>query len=96
MIASPGVLATQLAARFRRPELAAISADSAARLIRWGVSRRRKAVALPGAGTALLRALRLSPSLLRDRLRERLAARVEPVAPPITEEPLPERAASGN
>jgi hypothetical protein len=96
MIASPSVLAMRLAARFGRPELAAIGADKAARLIRRDVSRRRKAAALPGAVTALLRALRLSPSLLRDRLRERLAAPAEPVLPPITEEPLPERAASGN
>jgi capsular polysaccharide export protein len=95
MIASPGVLAMRLAARFGRPELAAIGADKAARLIRRGVSRRRKAAALPGAGTALLKAARLSPSLLRDRLRERLATPAEPVVP-LTEEPLPERAASGN
>jgi hypothetical protein len=44
----------------------------------------------------LLRAVRLSPSLLRHRLRERLATPAEPVTPPLTEEPLPERAGSGN
>jgi capsular polysaccharide export protein len=95
-IAAPGVLAAQLAARSRHPEIAAIGADKAARRICWGVSRRRKAIALPGASAALLRTLRLSPSLLRDRLREALVIPAEPVADPIAEEPLPERSASGN
>ena len=96
MTASRGVLAARLAAHFRRPEIAAIGADKAARLICQGVSRRRKAVALPGVGTALLRTLRLSPALLRDRMRERLATQAEPIADPVAEEPLPEQAASGN
>jgi hypothetical protein len=96
MIASSGVLAGRLAARFHRPEIAAIGADKAARLICGGVSRRRKTVTLPGAGVALLRTLRLSPALLRNKLRERLAAPAEPIADPVAEEPLPEQAASGN
>jgi hypothetical protein len=53
-------------------------------------------VALPGALTAVVRALRVAPPLLRDRLRKVLAAPAEPVADPIAEEPLAERSASGN
>jgi hypothetical protein len=94
-MAIPGSLATRLAVRLRRPGIAAIGADKAARLIRRGVSRGRATIALPGAA-ALLRTLRLSPSLLRDRLREALVMRAEPVADPIAKEPLPERSASGN
>jgi len=94
-MAIPGSLATRLAVRLRRPGIAAIGADKAARLICRGVSRGRATIALPGAA-ALLRTLRLSPSLLRDRLREALVMRAEPVADPIAKEPLPERSASGN
>jgi hypothetical protein len=96
MIAAPDVLAARLATRFRRPEITAIGADKAARLICRGVSGRRRAVALPGAGTALLRTLRLSPALLRNKLRVRLATPAEPAADPVAEEPLPEQAGSGN
>jgi len=92
MVASPGLLAARLAARFRRSEITAIGADKVARLICRGVSRRRKAVALPRAGTALIRTLRLSSALLR----ERLATPAEPVTDPVAKEPLPEQAASGN
>ena len=95
-MAMPGSLSTRLAAYLRRPEIAAIGADKAARLICRGVSRRRRMVALPGALTAVVRALRVAPSLLSDRLREALAAPAEPVADPIAEEPLAERSASGN
>jgi hypothetical protein len=86
------MLAAALAARFRRPEIAAIGADRAARLICRGAARRRKAIALPGTATALLRTLRVLPSLLRDRL----AAPAEPVAVAVAEEPFQGRAASGN
>ena len=92
MVASPGLVAARLAARFRRSEIAGIGADKMARLICRGVSRRRKAVALPRAGTALIRTLRLSSALLR----ERLATPAEPVTDPVAKEPLPEQAASGN
>jgi capsular polysaccharide export protein len=92
VVASPGALAMRLAARFHRPDIAAIGADKAARLICRSVARRRKAVALPSAGTALLRTLRLSLPLLRDRL----ARPAETIADPVAEEPLPEQAASGN
>jgi capsular polysaccharide export protein len=95
-MAVPGSLATILAARLRRPEIAAIGADKAARLIGRGVWRGRGTIALPGAAAALLRTLRLAPSLLRDWLREALAAPAEPVADPIAEEPLPGRSASGD
>jgi capsular polysaccharide export protein len=95
-MAMPGSLSTRLAAYLRRPEIAAIGADKAARLICRGVSRRRRMIALPGALTAVVRALRVAPSLLRDRLREALAAPAEPVADPIAEQPLAERSASGN
>jgi hypothetical protein len=95
-MAMPGSLSTRLAAYLRRPEIAAIGADKAARLICRGVSRRRRMVALPGALTAVVRALRVAPPLLRDRLRKVLAAPAEPVADPIAEEPLAERSASGN
>ena len=95
-MAMPGSLSTRLAAYLRRPEIAAIGADKAARLICRGVSRRRRMIALPGALTAVVRALRVAPSLLRDRLHKVLAAPAEPVADPIAEEPLAERSASGN
>jgi len=95
-MAMPGSLSTRLAAYLRRPEIAAIGADKAARLICRGVSRRRRRIALPGALTAVVRALRVAPPLLRDRLRKVLAAPAEPVADPIAEEPLAERSASGN
>jgi capsular polysaccharide export protein len=95
-MAIPGSLATRLAARLRRPAIAASGPDKVARLICRGVSRDRKVIAVPGAAAALLRTLRLAPSLLRDRLREALAMPAEPVADPIAKEPLPERSASGN
>jgi len=69
--------------------------DKAARLI-CRVSRGAPRIALPGALTAVVRALRVAPPLLRDRLRKVLAAPAEPVADPIAEEPLAERSASGN
>jgi len=86
-VALPGIIAAWLAARLRCPEIAAIGADSAARLICRGVSRRRKTIALPSPMTALLRTLRLSPALLR----ERLAAPAEPVT-----QPFPGGTASGD
>src|SRR5205085_1100374 len=54
-IAAPGFIATGLAARLRRPEIAAMAADRAARLICRAVLRRRTTIALPGAPTATLR-----------------------------------------
>jgi NAD(P)-dependent dehydrogenase (short-subunit alcohol dehydrogenase family) len=89
-IASPGLIATRLAVRLRRPEIAEIVADRAARLISRAVLRRRETVALPGMPTAMLRLLRLSPALLRDWARRSLAAPAEPAVDPIEEGPLPE------
>ena len=91
-IAAPGVVAAWLAARLHHPEITHIGADKAARLICRGVSRRRTAVALPGAATALLRTLRLAPALLGEWLGDA----DEPVADPIAEEPLPGRSGTGN
>src|SRR5439155_10392170 len=93
-IAAPGLVATRLAARLRRPQIAALSADRAARLIARAVLRRRATIALPGMPTAVFRLVRLSPVLLRDWLRRSFAAPVEPVVDPIEEGPLPEESGS--
>jgi capsular polysaccharide export protein len=95
-IASPGLVASRLAARLRRPEIAAMAADRAARLISRAVLRRRETVALPGMPTAMLRLLRLSPALLRDWARRSLAAPAEPAVDPIEEGPLPEESGSAD
>ena len=95
-IAAPGFVAVRLAARLRRPEIAAMAADRAARLICRAVLRRRTTIALPGAPTATLRLLRLSPVLLRDWMRRSLAAPAEPAVDPIEEGPLPEESGSAD
>jgi hypothetical protein len=95
-IASPGRVATRLAARLRRPEIATVAGDRAARLICRAVLRRRATVPLPGMPTAVLRLLRLSPVLLRDWARRLLAARAPPVVDPIEEGPLPEESGSAD
>ena len=95
-IASPGVVATRLAARLRRPEIAAMGGDRAARLICRGMPRRRETISLPGAPTAAMRLLRLSPFLLRDWVRKSLADPVQPAVDPIEEGPLPEESGSAD
>lgn len=91
-IAVPGLVAASLAVRLCRPEMAAIGADKAARLICRGVLRRREAIALPGATTALLRVARLAPALLSKWVREVN----EPVVDTVAEEPLSGRSGTGN
>jgi hypothetical protein len=95
-IAAPGVVATRLAARLRRPEIAAVAGDRAARLICRAVLRRRETVPLPGMPTAVFRLLRLSPVLLRDWARKSLAAPPPPVVDPLEEGPLPEESGSAD
>jgi len=90
-IAAPGFLATQLAARLRAPAIAALGTDKAARLICRGALRRRKAIALPGAPTALLRTARLAASRLNEWLTAPDAA-----AAPAAEETVPGRSGTGN
>jgi hypothetical protein len=91
-IAAPGLLGARLAARLGHPEVAAMGADRAARLICRGMARRRRAIALPGAAMALLRTLRLAPALLGEWLGEP----DEAIADSVAEEPLPGRAGTGN
>jgi capsular polysaccharide export protein len=90
-VAAPGFLATQLAARLRAPAIAALGTDKAARLICRGALRRRKAIALPGAPTALLRTARLAASRLNEWLTAPDAA-----AAPAAEETVPGRSGTGN
>ena len=90
-IAAPGFLATQLAARLRAPAIAALGTDKAARLICREVPRRRKAIALPGAPTALLRTGRLAASRLNEWLTAPDAA-----AAAAAEETVPGRSGTGN
>ena len=91
-IAAPGLVATQLAARWRDPWIAAIGPDKAARLICRGIERRRRAIAIPGAGTALLRTARLAVS----RFNDWLTAPDATTAPPVAEEPVAGRSGTGN
>ena len=91
-IAAPGFVAAGLAVRWRAPAIAAIGADKAARLICRAVQRRRRAIALPGAPTALLRTARLTAT----RFNDWLTAPDAPRAAPVAEDPVPGRSGTGN
>jgi len=95
-IASPSLIATRLAARLRRPEIAAIHPDRAARLIGDGMLRRRAMIALPGPLTAMRRAVRFSPTLARRWARSALVSHAEPAVDPIEKGPLPEESGSAD
>jgi capsular polysaccharide export protein len=91
-IAAPGLVATGLAARWRDPWIAMVGPDKAARLICRGIQRRRRAIAIPGAPTALLRTARLAVS----RFNDWLTAPDPAAAAPIAEEPVAGRSGTGN
>jgi capsular polysaccharide export protein len=83
LVAMPGFFAARLATRLRYPEIAAIGAERAARLICQGIARRHKAILFPGAATLGVRTVRLVPKMVRN-----WAAVVSiPSGEPVVDEP---------
>jgi short-subunit dehydrogenase len=95
-VVAPGSLAIRAAALLRDPQLAMFGADRIAELIVHDRGRRRAVVAIPGAATVAMRALRLVPSRIRDAAGSMLLPSAGSIGEPADEGPLPGETGPGD
>jgi capsular polysaccharide export protein len=96
VVATPGSFAIRAAAQLREPRLAMVGADRVAALIVRGLRRRRAVIAIPGARTLAMRALRVVPSRVRDAARSVLLPGVAAIGEPADEGALPGKSGPGD
>jgi capsular polysaccharide export protein len=91
-VVQPAMFAMTMAARLDAPAVVAVSADRVAEMTLKGLRWRRPSIAVPGTASALVRASRLLPSLIRRRMHDALLPRTDDTA---DEAPLVRETAAG-